>query len=254
IRLIRRIKHNGYDLAVDLLDNRSATSSILIRNCGASRRLGFDKENRGIYSHIVPRGDRQREHIVERFARLLTAFGVDPEGIDLSLEYPLSDEEIVAAREKMGIKQAKLRIGINLAGSDRAKFWGTDNNVDFIKIISDKLDCEVRIFALPDYSAEVDEICRRSPATPAPAAGSVHEYAALLRTCDAIVTPDTAAVHFAAAWKIPALAMYNTAGQSFGGIPWYPWQSPHRALTTSRPPLSNIPVAEAVAAFLELGL
>jgi ADP-heptose:LPS heptosyltransferase len=60
-----------------------------------------------------------------------------------------------------------------------------------------------------------------------PTQPSLREFAAILHQFDLLLTPDTAAVHLAAAWKIPTVALY----QSDPAVaPWLPYHTPHRAV------------------------
>lgn len=228
--MVNSLRVKKYDLVVDMFDNFSTTSTALLKFIGAKNSLGLEKENSAAYSHIVPLPDKSSVHIVERLASLLGALGIDPQFPDLSLEYDFSEEELTAASEKIGKKVEKI-LGINLSGSTDAKFWGLKKNISFIEEAK-RMHPELRIviFATPDKSQLVKAIIDSAPAESAPQAASFHEYAALLACCDIIMTPDTAAVHIAAARKIPCIAMYDVSNIEKAGMPWTPYNSPYVAL------------------------
>jgi len=71
LRLVRQLRRKRFELVIDLLDNPSVTSSILVRLLKARLSLGFEKENRNIYTHTVPLPDKSQGHIVERIANFL---------------------------------------------------------------------------------------------------------------------------------------------------------------------------------------
>ena len=50
---IAQLKNSNYDVVVDLLDNSSTTSTMLVGATNAALKLGFEKENRNIYTHTV---------------------------------------------------------------------------------------------------------------------------------------------------------------------------------------------------------
>ena len=250
IKLIGQLKKRKYDLVIDLFDNASTTSSILLKNLNAKYKLGFEKENSGNYSHIVPLPNKREVHIVDRIANLLLPFGLEPSEMDLRLEYKLSENDKIKAMEKIPKSDREI-LGINLAGSSRAKYWGTSNNIEFIKKIEGQ-DIDIIIFSMPDYKAELDEICSKTKANPAPAASSVHEYACLLSRCDFLLTTDTSAVHFASAFDIPQIALYTEGRDPAAPLPWMAYKSEARSLVSPSRQLSDINPDDVHKAFLEI--
>jgi len=252
ILLLRKLRKRKYDVVVDMLDNASTTSSIFVKYIKPKFSIGIDKENRNIYTHIVPLLDKNSFHPVERLAQILLAFGINPSQQDLSIEYDLSEDETESALKKLGAKTKPIRLGINLAGSDLSKFWGVENNIKLInKIQQNYPDIEIVLFAEEKYSTSVKIIVEQTNIKPAPAVKSVKEFASLLSLCDIIITTDTAAVHFASAWKKPCLALYIYNKESGTGMPWYPYKTANRILTTSEK-LSDITVDEVYQAFENL--
>jgi ADP-heptose:LPS heptosyltransferase len=250
IKLIGQLKKRKYDLVIDLFDNASTTSSILLKNLSSKYKLGFEKENSGNYTHTVPLPDKREIHIVDRIANLLLPFGLAPNELDLRLNYKLSDIDKKFAMEKIPKSNKKI-LGINLAGSSRAKYWGTTNNIDFLQKIDDQ-DLEIIIFSMPDYKDELDEICSKTKAKPAPAASGVHEYACLLSRCDYILTTDTSAVHFASALNIPQIGLYTEGHDPAAPLPWMAYKTKSRSIISVSEELSDIDPVQVHRAFLEL--
>lgn len=248
--LLSKLINNNYDLVIDLFDNPSTTSAYVIRLINPLYSLGFDKENRGIYTHLVPIPDKRKYHIARRIVNLIMPFGINPEKVDLSLFYPLSIEEKSSAKIKTG-KAGVPMIGINLAGSSRAKYYGTENYIKLINKIESRYKADIILFAKSDYSSELNEIKSKTGCRVAPPAESLHGYAAMLSTCDMIITPDTAAVHFSSAFGIPCLALYIVSDNPNTGIPWYPLGISKRILQTKEE-LAKIKVQEVFSAFIEL--
>jgi ADP-heptose:LPS heptosyltransferase len=69
----------------------------------------------------------------------------------------------------------------------------------------------------------------------------VHEF-------DLLLTPDTAVVHLAAAWKVPTVALYHIEA---GVAPWLPYRTPHRAVADARG-IPAIPVERVIEGVEEL--
>jgi len=247
-RLIRQIRKENYDIVVDMFDSPSTTSSFFTKYLRIPLILGIDKENRNSYTHVVPLKDKQSVYVVERIANLLTAFGIDPSEIDLSLEYEITDEDKNKADIRMGAKTKPIRLGINLSGSSNARYWGKENYIHFIRELIKRYDnIEIVIFSTLVFSGISKDICKKTGVSQAPLSSKVHDYALLLSTCDIIFSPDTAAVHFASAWKKPCIALYLlNSGEA--PMPWHQFKS----LKSKGGNLSDISVDEAVQAFDEL--
>ncbi len=230
---LRKLHKRKYDLVIDLFDNQSATSGLLIKFIDPLYSLGLDKENRNIYSHVVPLEDKSKVHIVERILKLLLPFGINPNPKSCFLNYELCENDKIVATEMLGIKQKSLRLGINLSGSSPAKYWGTENYISFIQKIQQlHHEFEVILFAIPELQ-DINIIIEKTNAKLAPLSTDFHQYAAMLSTCDAIISVDTSAVHLAASFRIPCVALYSIGNSDL--LPWYPYNSPHHILTTNEP-------------------
>ena len=254
LKLVRKLRKKKYDVIVDMFDNRSTTSALLIKLINPRYSVGLDKENNYLYSHKVPLPDRRKVHIVERTANLLLPFGLDPAKLDLSLEYHLTGNDTKRAADLLGKKSNKLRLGINLSGSIASKYWGRQNYIDFINSISDyNGDLDIVLFAMKQYSNDVAEILSATKSRQAPFVDSVHEFALMLSTCDYLLTPDTSAVHFAAAFKIPSIVMYSIPEGENNRKPWLPYKNKHVVVSTPSENISAISpdkVTEAVKNFI----
>jgi ADP-heptose:LPS heptosyltransferase len=249
IILLRKLRKRKYDVVVDMLDNASTTSSIFVKYIKSKFSIGIDKDNRNIYTHVVNLLDKNSFHPVERLAQVLLPFGINADEQELSLEYNLTKNDIELAEKKLGSKKKPIRLGINLAGSDLSKFWGVENNIILINQILLKYnEIEIVLFAEEKYSDLLKGILEKTNVKSAPYVKSVNEFASMLSLCDMIITTDTAAVHFASAWKKPCLALYIYNKDSGTGIPWYPFNTPNRILTTTEK-LSDITVDEVFQAF-----
>ena len=240
---LRSLHKRKYDLVIDLFDNQSSTSGLLIKFIDPLYSLGLDKENRNIYTHVVPLLDKTKIHIVERILKLLLPFGINPNPKSCFLHYKISENDKQIALELIGKKTKSLRLGINISGSSKEKYWGTNNYINFInKLMQTHSEFEVFVFSTPNFP-DLENILKNTQAKSAPQSEDFHQYAALLSTCDAIVSVDTAAVHLAAAFHIPCVALYSTGKSDL--LPWYPYNSPHHILTTENS-LENISIDEVL--------
>jgi ADP-heptose:LPS heptosyltransferase len=248
IKLIKELNRENFDLIIDLFDNPSQTSSLLLTFLHSQFKVGIEKENLKQYTHIVPMKSKTEVHIVERIVNLLLPFGINPEG--LSLEISL-DSNLFATNVLLPKENYKV-LGINLSGSSPAKNWGVENYITFINLIAKKYsNIKIIVFASSNLKEQQEEICIKSNATPVPITSSLIEFVGMLKQCDFILTPDTSVVHFCAAFKIPAIVLFSVPEIPPKLKIWTPYNSVYKAILTTRE-LNMIKPSEVLIKFEEL--
>lgn len=248
-KLISKLRKQDYDIVIDLLDNASSTSSILTRFTNAELKLGFDKSNKKVYTHFVEIPNKQENHIIERLNSLLLPF----EGSNLNEElisFDLSNVNIARANELLGKKSNKLRLGINLSGSNSSKNWGTGNYIAFLKAMStNEKNIEVKLFTTKSNENQLNEILEAYPNIAAPFVNSFEQFTAMISTCDIVLTPDTSVVHICSAFDIPCIALYMYSDNPNVGMPWEPRSKHSKAIKISeKETLGLIKVTDVLAA------
>lgn len=228
IGTIRRLRQGRYDVIIDLMDNPSATSTMLVLRSDARFAVGIDKANRTAYTHVVPLPDRSAVHIVERLANLLLPFGIDPAAVSLELDYPLTAEE----RDRAGLTiraDGRPILGVNISGSDDSRRYPMERWTTVITTFMHRHPTwRVVVLAAPPDAQRQTELAAATGAEVVPVSSSFHAFAALVSWCSLIVSPDTSIVHLAAAFKIPAVIMYVFDDPTL--MPWHPYGSAHRSL------------------------
>jgi len=249
IRLVRQLRGAEYDLVVDLSHDPSVTSRLAARWSGAPRILGVLHEEPAFLTHAVPALDRRRVHIVRRIAELLLAFGLDPDSEDLHLEYRLTDADREQARARLPRLTRSYRLGVNVSARGPEKQWGRES---FGAAVRDILRLDPRFEAVvcgsPEDREQVEAIAAATGAAAVPPLGSFHEFAAMINTCDLLLTPDTCTVHLAAAWRIPLVGLFHAEPAM---LPWTPYLSPHRAIV-HQGPSAQVPPIRVVQAMADL--
>lgn len=249
IKLLTEVRKNDYDIVIDMLDNASSTSSILTRFTNAKAKLGFDKKNRKVYSHIVEIPNKQENHIIERLNSLLLPFYGSVTNEE-SMSYDLSAESKTEAVKLLGEKSQKIRFGINLSGSNASKNWGTGNYIGFLKALETVTDeVEVKVFTTKSNEKQLDEITKIYPNIAAPFVNSFEKFTAMISTCDIVLTPDTSVVHICSAFDIPCIALYTYSDNPNVGMPWEPRSKHSKTLKISKKDtLGLIKVTDVLAA------
>lgn len=253
IKLINQIRNEEYDIVIDLLDNSSSTSSILTRFTKANIKLGFEKENRKVYSHIVRLPNKKENHIIERLNSLLLPFAGNVKNEE-SLSFNLSFDSQSKAIDLLGVKSKKFRLGINLSGSDDSKNWGTGNYIGFIEALETlKEKLEVKVFTTKSNEKQLNEIKENVPNVAAPFVNSFEQFTAMMSTCDIILTPDTSVVHLCSAFDIPCIALYTYSNNPNVGMPWEPRSKHSKALKISdKQTLGLIKITDVLAALNQI--
>jgi ADP-heptose:LPS heptosyltransferase len=249
LRLLRDLRAARYDVVVDLVDNPSATAQLVVRWCGAPAAVGLLHAEAGSYTHAAPLLDRGNVHPVERLAQLLLPFGIDPAAESLDLAYPISPDDVELARQTLGPTEKLLRLGINVSGRDTGRHWGWANYVAVVQhVLTHDPRFAVSICGAPADSRQVLQIALASGADAIPPQTSLQQFAAIVHEFDLLLTPDTAVVHIAAAWKIPTVALYHADPAI---APWVPYHTPHRAVSDPRG-VAAITADRVIAALDEL--
>jgi ADP-heptose:LPS heptosyltransferase len=221
----------------------------VVRWCGAPAAVGLLHPECGLYTHAAPLLDRGSVHPVERLAQLLLPFGIDPASQSLDLAYPLHPQALESARHIIGPTVRPLRFGVNISGREVGKRWGLDNYSAVIRhIMSSDPRFAVSVCGTPDDARDVLQVSLTTGAHAVPPQFSFCQFAAIVHEFDLLLTPDTAVVHLAAAWKIPTVALYHSEP---GIAPWIPYHTPHRAVDDPKG-ISAIPPDRVIAALQEL--
>ena len=231
-RLLRAVRKERYDFVIDLMDNPSATSTLICLFARARWTVGLEKDNAYVYDIVVPLLSRKDSHIVDRIARLLTPFGIDPSRSKLHVRYTISDDASQFGRhvfERSGIKSRKA-IGINISAGHEVRFWGIENFRILIGLLRIKYPTDaIVVLSKPAHRSYAEQIADgfESVYIPPPT-HSFDEFAALVSRLGLLITPDTSAVHLAAAFGIPSVVMYVQSDKDLRI--WDPYKSPSEVL------------------------
>jgi ADP-heptose:LPS heptosyltransferase len=244
--LRRRLRRQRYDLVIDLMDNASSTSALLISGARATFSIGVDKVNRGVYTHVVPLADQTRVHIVERIARLLWPLGVDLRGEDLRLSFPLTDTQRQHAASLMTDPHGRPVLAVNTSGSDVHRMYPEKLMITLLQRVSERWCQEgpgavkLRIISAPMHSDMAHRIGQACGIDVVPPQSSYASFAACIAAADMLLTPDTSAVHAAAAHGVPSVVLFSQ--DSRGLMPWLPYATPCWPCVTTKGALETIDV------------
>ncbi|MBM4161610.1 MAG: glycosyltransferase family 9 protein [Ignavibacteria bacterium] len=252
LRLIRSIRREQYDFVIDLMDNPSTTSTLICALAGGRWNVGLSKQNEYAYDVAVPLLSRKETHIVDRLAVLLTVFGISPEKEKLEVRYvPAADSRRFA---QTFFQQRDLRdrfvIGLNVSPAGGVRFWGIQNFRALIqRLLGQFPELPILVLYQPRDKEQAENIAESfKRVVLSPRTDSFDQFAALVQLIGILVTPDTSAVHLAAAFHIPSVVLYVQSNKDLRI--WEPYGSPSETIVTDVDDLKTIPadrVFEAVS-------
>lgn len=235
--MLRKLRKQRFDVAIDMTDNASVTSSLLMASIKPRYAIGIEKENAVVYDILVPRIDRAYNHISARIAELLRPLGIEPGTVDLRPQLKVRRLPVVEGR-----------LGINISAGTEAR-WAPESTYAAIakEALTSEAWTEVVIFAEPRDEAKAKEITKLASIDRIHAmsvSGSYSEFASQLSTCSALVTPDTSVVHLAAALGIPQVVVYAPIPK--GLHYWTPIGVPYEMMVQS-PSLATLEPASVIS-------
>jgi ADP-heptose:LPS heptosyltransferase len=249
LALMHALRRRRYDVIVDLVDNPSTTAQLIVRWCRPPAVVGLLHPESGLYTHAAPLLDRSSVHPVERLAQLLLPFGIDPRSQTLDICYPLDPADLDQARDTLGASLHPLRLGVNISGRGAGKNWGSANYIAVIEHLRRTDErFAVSVCGAPPDADQVKHVAESAGVQALPAMKSFREFAAVVRAFDLFLTPDTAALHLAAAGKVPTVGMYRENPEV---APWLPYNTPNRLVSDAQG-IPAIGVDRVIAALEDL--
>jgi ADP-heptose:LPS heptosyltransferase len=239
LKMLRVIRKEKFDVAIDLTDKASVTSSILLSLIGAKLRVGIEKENSVVYDITVPRPSQTEVHITERVAALLRPFGIDPATVD--------------KRPRLNLNPVKQigRIGLNVSSRTADRSAPPAASAEIAKGVLDLGFSEVLVFAAPHDRARGEETVRLAGDPRVHFAEEMVTFAAFaeqVATCEYLITADTSVIQIAAAAGIPMVLMFRPM---YDEHPWTPIGVPFE-LHTQYPSLAALEPQSVLRLFRRL--
>ncbi len=233
IGMLRSLRKRRFDIAIDLTDKASVTSTILLGASGAQCKIGVDKENAPVYDITVQHLDMEQYHVARRNAELLRSLGFDPDALDLRPELNLLANPING------------RVGFNVSARVPARCAPSKASAEIARGLVEMGCSEVVIFVAPDdheRGREIVDSVHDERVHLAPLVRSFAEFAEQVASCEYLITTDTSTTQIAAAAGVPALVLFTpTPGEHLWtpvGIPFEPYtQYPTLAALEPQPVL-----------------
>ncbi len=202
IRLLYRgLKFEGYDLVVDL--QGLLRSGVLTYATRAPLRVGFREAREGstlFYTHVI-RGGKDI-HAVDRYLRIAEALGGDTREVNFPMPLIKESENVQRIKKEIG------RYGVLIPGARwETKRWSCER----FGALASMLDLKHVVVGSTSDSELSEEIEQRSGGKALSVAGKtdLRELISLIRDAQYVISNDSGPLHIAAAFGIPAVALFG---------------------------------------------
>ncbi len=247
LKLIKDLNKNEFDYVFDLHDDVSTTVSLILSRIKVNNIIGFEKNTKKIYSHVVIKPDSTITHVIDRSMALLNFSIRKPGRLDINVHFEVSEKRnnnIVGMLQEM-FPAKKFLIGINISSGSKARFWGVDRYQQLLSSI-DYEKYEVILLSSPNDSELLNLISVKKVDTFF--TKDFEEFAAVIKNLDLLFTPDTSVVHLASAYRIPVFGLY--VKYQTNDVIWYPFKSEYQAVITEEPDFKNLSFNEVINKFI----
>ncbi len=245
LRLLWKLRRKRYDLHIDLNHSASTTSNMLISSVRAKQSIALETDKPTPATHIVPQGDRSLRHIVDVLCDLTIPLGFDIAQDQRRLVIPIGDQLLRDVRESMGHGSGEKVLGVQVSGSSQERMYPPE----LLRVVVAALEQqfpEVKIVVLsaPSDRPAADIVASGTRALCFDAGSGYERFAAAIASCDWLLSPDTAAIHVAAAYHVPSVVLFSRDHRGF--LNWLPYGSYCLPIITDQAALSAIPTDDVI--------
>lgn len=262
LALFRALRARRYDVIYSLRYGRAMREGLISSLAAGptTQKISVFRPKRyhGLFTRLV-RTPRRATHMAERLLHVAaSALDLGPDSVDVSVErYPIRltssrDADNLAAGflDAKGVTEF---VVVNFSAREAERDWPA---AGCARVVSDLAkrhpDLAFVIIAPALRRGEAEAIAAASSSSRVvvfPPSSNLLVIAALVRRARITITPDTAAVHVAAATGCPVLGLYLQLKTRL----WLPLAVPHRILqANSGSPIASIPDTAIIDAFEQL--
>ena len=223
-RKSREVRKKKFDLAVSA--HRSFRSALLLAFSRIPILVGFEDASLHRVYHLRVKRDKHK-HEVLRNLSLMDPVKELPKNFEPKLKLPLPKN---FSLEKFGLNPARRPlIGFAPGSAWPTKRWPAEKFAELAKklaaelgakiaVLGDQADLEFCREVAKGGGSEVADLCGKT---------STQELFGVISKLDALVTNDSAPVHIASAFSVPAVVIFGPTTPAFG---FGPWQNPHQVI------------------------
>jgi ADP-heptose:LPS heptosyltransferase len=246
------LRKRRYDAVIDcMVTAPSLTTLLLMLASGARYRIGVASGNDFAYTLPVP-PRKTADHIVDKLGALVTAFGLQPTGVDLRPRIQLTAEERARGeRAWVGETEHRAPMGtrllVNISAGRAHHHWPDERFVAVINAArAHAPNAEIVIVSSPGDRGRAVGIAAEAGARLVEDEG-IRDAMAIVSAADVVFTPDTSISHVCSAFDKPAVVLHPLG---FGPI-WGPYGTAGRVVESLTPDVLGISSDEAARALVK---
>jgi len=245
-RLIRELRAQRYDLALDFQGNLKSTLHALAS--GASLRIGFArgycKEGSHLFTHKRTTPPPDRPHRIDKNVSLVAALGVLVQEVTFSIpRSPESHSRVTAFLTERNLGRFAI-VHPGTSGRGRDKRWVPERFGELCRLLP--LPCVVTWG--PGERSLAGAVAEQGGAILAPATPSLLDVTELLRHAALFIGCDSGPMRLADAVGTPSVVLFGPTDPAVHG----PYAVPHRVVYKKGRGMASISVAEVHAAATEM--
>ncbi len=248
------LRRKKFDLILDFNDNPSRTTKMIFSSFNARFKCGY---NFPLYNQLldiaVKQPDKEKTHIIDRMRSFLEDIGYTcREDLVKPFMYIGDNEEKEIDALLSKFKGRKI-IAVNISAGAGIRFWNSENWIGLIKKIH-QLDMNFAfvLLSVKEDMNEAEEIKSNFSPDILIKSGfdSFQHFAAAIKASRLLITPDTSAVHAAASFGVPVVALYPKSDWNFAS--WRPYKIAAKAILSKEDSVNAISIDEVFNNFVEL--
>lgn len=200
LKLLYSLRSEHFDVWIDPKDHASREGSLLAALCGAATKIGYNSEKHQAFTLPLPPEYPQTYHQTEINCAALEVLHVPAEDTLPEL-YPLEDSENYVRHAVDGFRPYVV-VNISAGNVSRAlplEKW---------EAICAAVRRPVFLNYMPNDAELAASIERSNSSVHRFESRSIHDAVSLIRQADALISPDTAAIHIASAFGVPTIGLY----------------------------------------------
>ncbi len=203
-----------FDYWLDPKDHFSSESAIMAYLCRAKNTVGFNRPKRHNFDFEIPTyEDNYRLHYSQRCYNALIPIGINVPKLIPSPE--LYEPENYDAQEvSQYLSKDKKNILVNLSASSDTRIYPADKWIEVLQAI-DANKYNVVLSFVEEHKYIADSIKSKISSVKFNSSVSIWNLISIIKRVDYVISPDTAAVHIAAAFNIPIIALYNDKKENY---------------------------------------
>ena len=245
---IQRLRRANYDVVIDcMVTAPSVTTLLLMLASGARYRVGIaGRGNDAAFNIAIPGVKSDDAHMIDRLAKLATAFRPPLSAAERQPSVEFKDDEITRALERWNAPSGSRRVLINISAGTGERLCPGENYIAVMRHIYARApNATMRVIASPSDLDRAARIARGGGGEVLPTP-SIREALALVATADFVFTPDTSIAHAVSALQRAAVAIYGKGSRERWGLYGAPGQSVEH--TNPDRSLVELPVARVLSA------